>query len=360
MRLLQKARDILQRVWHSSHKNPNKNTTKPTNTSFLSKNKLSKNITKIASKIATFFTNIATKIWHFLRYFFTRQILHKYIQIKLYTSRFFANIFAPFFFHIVTPFLDKILTRFLANVSKWLICLKHSAYKIPFIKNTSQAISAFATTYYHRYKRKIYVKSARLIQHLKNRKMPLRYIALYALCEILAFFSVFLLGVRYGVESLLDSALPNAKQSHLLRSFIDSALDKSNLTLIPKEYLASLQKQQDFNAQENSPQDNAPKDTQQESTPKSPPQMPKIDESKYVFYGNYSFSHALNLAKSAILERDFVRARIWIYKAWDLQEYSQAVWEAYLQSYEEDAGASDEVKQEAKRIFQSAKEYYGF
>ena len=88
--------------------------------------------------------------------------------------------------------------------------------------------------------------------------------------------------------------------------------------------------------------------------------MPKIDENNYVFYGNYSFSHALNLAKNAILERDFVRARIWIYKAWDIQEYSQTAWELYLQSYEEDAGASNEAKIEAKSLFDYAKAYYGF
>ena len=375
LRLLQRARDFIKRVWHSSHKNkyPNNATTKPTNTSFLtsfvSKYK-SKHIAKIASKIATFSINFATKISRFLSKFLRdflrvflqnaimQQTLHKFTQTKIHTSRFFTHIFS----HIITPFLAKHLAKFLASISKTLSTLKHSAYKIPFIKKATQATSAFANTHCRHYKRKISLKSARLIKNIKTSKHTAHYITLcfYALCGVFALFSMFLLGVRYGVESLLDSALPNAKKSSLFGSFIDSSLAKSNLTIIPKEYLASLQNQQDFATQEKTPQDNAPKDTQQESKPKSPPQMPKIDENKYVFYGNYSFSHALNLAKNAILERDFVRARIWIYKAWDIQEYSQTAWELYLQSYEEDAGASNEARQEAKILFDYAKAYYGF
>ncbi len=379
LRLLQRARDFIKRVWHSSRKNkyPNNAAKKPTNayilTSFVSKYK-SKYIAKIASKITTFSTNFATKISRFLSKFLRdflrvflqnsmmRQTLHKFTQTKIHISRFFTRIFS----HIITPFLAKHLAKYftkcLASISKTLSTLKQSAYKIPFIKKAAQATSAFAKKHCRHYKRKISLKSARLIKIIKTSKHTAHYIALcfYALCGVFALFSVFLLGFRYGVESLLDSALPNAKKSSLFSSFIDSSLAKSNLTLIPKEYLASLQNQQDFATQAKTPQDNAPKDTQQESKPKSPPQMPKIDENKYVFYGNYSFSHALNLAKNAILERDFVRARIWIYKAWDIQEYSQTAWELYLQSYEEDAGASNEARQEAKILFDYAKAYYGF
>ncbi|MGX3044846.1 hypothetical protein [Helicobacter sp. T3_23-1056] len=359
MRLLQKARDFIKRFCHSScHslrkiQNPNKSTTNSTNASFLtyfltaffSKKKSLKHIAKITSKIATFCTNLATKISHFLR----------------------------IFSHIFTPFLAifakclAFFTKCLKNISKSLNTVKHFAYKIPFIKNALQAISAFAKKHFFYYKRRISLKSARLIKIIKTSKRTAHHITIffYALCGVLALFSVFLLGVRYGVESLLDSALPNAKKSPLFSSFIDSSLASSNLALIPKEYLLSLQNQQDFTTQANSPQanspqDNAPKNAPQESTPNPPPQMPKINESKYIFYGNYSFSHALNLAKNAILERDFVRARIWIYKAWDMQEHSQMAWELYLQSYEEDAGASDEAKAEARRIFEDAKKYYGF
>lgn len=233
---------------------------------------------------------------------------------------------------------------------------------LPFIQKISQVLKRHC----HRYRRKIFVKSARAIQKLKHIFYKTHFVALffYVLCGILALFSAFGFGVKYGIETLLSPSKPSTFFASFIQSHLKSSLEKSSFALVPKDYLEMLKNSQ------NLPKNPDDKNTQKTSqnlpkpTPTTPPIMPKLDESKNIFYGSFTFSHALSLAQNALLERDFVRARIWIYRAWDMQsgsrDDSKKVWELYLQSYEEDALASSQEKQKAKAIFKNAQEYYGF
>ena len=269
---------------------------------------------------------------------------------KQKSIKIFSTLFAPIFL-----WLKSICVAIFSAIL--LPICRHLA-NLPFIQKISQVLKR----HYHRYGRKLFVKSARAIQNLKHIFYKTHFVVLffYVLCGILALFSAFGFGVKYGVETLLSPSKPSTFS--FIQSHLKSSLEKSSFTLVPKDYLEKLEKssQDTKNTQENPKNPtNLPK-----PTPTTPPIMPKLDESKNIFYGNFTFSHALSLAQNALLERDFVRARIWIYRAWDMQsgskDDSKKVWELYLQSYEEDALVSTQEKQKAKAIFKNAQEYYGF
>lgn len=269
---------------------------------------------------------------------------------KQKSIKIFSTLFAPIFL-----WLKSICVAIFSAIL--LPIYKHLS-NLPFIQKISQALKR----HYHRYRRKIFVKSARAIQNLKHIFYKTHFVALsfYVLCVILALFSAFGFGVKYGVETLLSPSKPSTFS--FIQSHLKSSLEKSSFTLVPKDYLEVLKNQaDDKNKQkiQKNPTNPPPK-----PTPTTPPIMPKLDESKNIFYGSFTFSHALSLAQNALLERDFVRARIWIYRAWDMQsgsrDDSKKVWELYLQSYEEDALVSTQEKQKAKAIFKNAQEYYGF
>ena len=275
-------------------------------------------------------------------------------KIQPYKQKFlkiFSTLFAYIFLwlkSICIAIFAPILLPILAHLSK-----------IAFIQKLSQVLKR----HYHRYRRKIFVKSARAIQNLKHIFYKTHFVALsfYVLCGILALFSAFLFGVKYGIEALLSPSKPSTFFASFIQSHLKSSLEKSSLALVPKDYLDTLkpQKAQITKEEQKSSANPVPK-----PTIPTAPIMPRLDESKNIFYGSFTFSHALSLAQNALLERDFVRARIWIYRAWDMQAGSKAdskkVWELYLQSYEEDALASMQEKEKAKAIFKNAQEYYGF
>ena len=279
-------------------------------------------------------------------------LYRKIKQFKQKSIKIFSTLFAPIFL-----WLKSICV---ATFSAILLPIYKRLANLPFIQKISQVLKR----HYHRYRRKIFVKSARAIQNLKHIFYKTHFVALsfYVLCVILALFSAFGFGVKYGVETLLSPSKPSTFFASFIQSHLKSSLEKSSFTLVPKDYLEVLKNQADDKGKQKiqkNPTNPPPKPT---ST--TPPIMPKLDESKNIFYGSFTFSHALSLAQNALLERDFVRARIWIYRAWDMQsgsrDDSKKVWELYLQSYEEDALASSQEKQKAKAIFKNAQEYYGF
>lgn len=269
----------------------------------------------------------------------------KYIKI-------FSALFAPIFL-----WLKSICVAIFSAIL--LPIYKHLA-NLPFIQKISQVLKRHC----HRYRRKIFVKSARAIQNLKHIFYKTHFVALffYVLCGILALFSAFGFGVKYGIETLLSPSKPSTFFASFIQSHLKSSLEKSSFALVPKDYLEVIKNQADDKSKQKIQKN--PTNPPSKPTPTTPPIMPKLDESKNIFYGSFTFSHALSLAQNALLERDFVRARIWIYRAWDMQsgsrDDSKKVWELYLQSYEEDALASSQEKQKAKAIFKNAQEYYGF
>lgn len=285
-----------------------------------------------------------------------RQILMplcKKIQLyKQKSIKIFSTLFAPIFL-----WLKSICV---ATFSAILLPIYKHLANLPFIQKISQVLKR----HYHRYRRKIFVKSARAIQNLKHIFYKTHFVALsfYVLCVILALFSAFGFGVKYGVETLLSPSKPSTFFASFIQSHLKSSLEKSSFTLVPKDYLEVLKNQADDKGEQKIQKN--PTNPPPKPTPTTTPIMPKLDESKNIFYGSFTFSHALSLAQNALLERDFVRARIWIYRAWDMQsgsrDDSKKVWELYLQSYEEDALASSQEKQKAKAIFKNAQEYYGF
>ena len=278
-------------------------------------------------------------------------LCEKIKQCKQTSINIFFILFAPVFLwlkSVCVAIFSPILLPILTHLSK-----------LAFIQKISQNLKRYC----HKYRRKIFVKSARAIQNLKSIFYKTHFVALsfYVLCGVLALFSAFGFGVKYGIETLLSP------QKHTtffaIQSHLKSSLEKSSLALVPKDYLEALKKSSTDDKKEQKIQKNPPSTTTK-PTHTTPPIMPKLDESKNIFYGSFTFSHALSLAQNALLERDFVRARIWIYRAWDMQsgskEDSKKVWELYLQSYEEDALASTQEKQKAKATFKNAQEYYGF
>lgn len=273
-------------------------------------------------------------------------------QFKQKSIKIFSALFAPIFL-----WLKSICV---ATFSAILLPIYKRLANLPFIQKISQALKR----HYHRYRRKIFVKSARAIQNLKQIFYKTHFVALsfYVLCGILALFSAFGFGVKYGVETLLSPSKPSTFFASFIQSHLKSSLEKSSFTLVPKDHLEVLKNQADDKGKQKIQKN--PTNPPPKPTPTTPPIMPKLDESKNIFYGSFTFSHALSLAQNALLERDFVRSRIWIYRAWDMQsgsrDDSKKVWELYLQSYEEDALASSQEKQKAKAIFKNAQEYYGF
>lgn len=279
-------------------------------------------------------------------------LCRKINQYKQKSIKIFSTLFAPIFL-----WLKSICVATFSTIL--LPIYKHLA-NLPFIQKISQVLKRHC----HRYRRKIFVKSARAIQKLKHIFYKTHFVALsfYALCGILALFSAFGFGVKYGVETLLNPSKPSTFFASFIQSHLKSSLEKSSFTLAPKDYLEVLKNQAEDKGKQKIQKN--PTNPPPKPTPTTPPIMPKLDESKNIFYGSFTFSHALSLAQNALLERDFVRARIWIYRAWDMQsgsrDDSKKVWELYLQSYEEDALASSQEKQKAKAIFKNAQEYYGF
>lgn len=279
-------------------------------------------------------------------------------KIEPYKQKFlkvFSTLFVPIFL-----WLKSICVAIFAPI---LLPIYRHLANLPFIQKISQVLKIHC----HRYKRKIFVKSARAMQNLKHIFYKTHFVALsfYVLCGILAFFSAFGFGVKYGIETLLSPSKSSTFFASFIQSHLKSSLEKSSFALVSKDYLEMLKNSQ--NLSKNHDDKNTQKTSQNpptKHTVTTPPMMPKLDESKNIFYGSFTFSHALSLAQNALLERDFVRARIWIYRAWDMQsgskEDSKKVWELYLQSYEEDALASVREKQKAKAIFKNAQEYYGF
>lgn len=279
-------------------------------------------------------------------------LCRKIKQYKQKSIKIFSTLFAPIFL-----WLKSICV---ATFSAILLPIYKHLANLPFIQKISQVLKRHC----HRYKRKIFVKSARAIQKLKHIFYKTHFVALsfYALCGILALFSAFGFGVKYGVETLLSTSKPSTFFASFIQSHLKSSLEKSSFVLVPKDYLEVLKNQTEDRGKQKIQKN--PTNPPPKPTPTTPPIMPKLDESKNIFYGSFTFSHALSLAQNALLERDFVRARIWIYRAWDMQSGSRndskKVWELYLQSYEEDALASSQEKQKAKAIFKNAQEYYGF
>lgn len=211
------------------------------------------------------------------------------------------------------------------------LCLKSSTFaKQTYCKIKSLAISTYRN------------------QALNIAKNPLKAFICVA-CVVLVAVGVFGIGFRYGVKygvgALLDSSTKEQNPT-FFSSFIQSSLAQSNVVLLPKNYVENLAKQE--SKQESN------------STQKPKPIMPQVNQSQNLFYGSYTFSTALALAKQALLERDFIVARIWIYRAWELYAGGAQVWELYLQSYEEDIHASNEAKSEARELFENARAYYGF
>lgn len=273
-------------------------------------------------------------------------------QYKQKSIKISSTLFAPIFL-----WLKSIC---IATFSAILLPIYKHLANLPFIQKISQVLKRHC----HRYRRKIFVKSARAIQKLKHIFYKTHFVALsfYALCGILALFSAFGFGVKYGVETLLSTSKPSTFFASFIQSHLKSSLEKSSFVLVPKDYLEVLKNQTEDKGKQKIQKN--PTNPPPKPTPTTPPIMPKLDESKNIFYGSFTFSHALSLAQNALLERDFVRARIWIYRAWDMQsgsrDDSKKVWGLYLQSYEEDALASSQEKQKAKAIFKNAQEYYGF
>lgn len=271
---------------------------------------------------------------------------------KQKSIKIFSTLFAPIFL-----WLKSICVAIFSAI---LLPIYRHLANLPFIQKISQVLKRHC----HRYRRKIFVKSARAIQKLKHIFYKTHFVALsfYALCGILALFSAFGFGVKYGIETLLSPSKPSTFFASFIQSHLKSSLEKSSFALVPKDYLEVIKNQADDKSKQKIQKN--PTNPPSKPTPTTPPIMPKLDESKNIFYGSFTFSHALSLAQNALLERDFVRARIWIYRAWDMQsgskDDSKKVWELYLQSYEEDAIASMQEKQKAKAIFKNAQEYYGF
>lgn len=271
---------------------------------------------------------------------------------KQKSIKIFSTLFAPIFL-----WLKSICVAIFSAI---LLPIYRHLANLPFIQKISQVLKRHC----HRYRRKIFVKSARAIQNLKHIFYKTHFVALffYVLCGILALFSAFGFGVKYGIETLLSPSKPSTFFASFIQSHLKSSLEKSSFALVPKDYLEVIKNQADDKSKRKIQKN--PTNPPSKPTPTTPPIMPKLDESKNIFYGSFTFSHALSLAQNALLERDFVRARIWIYRAWDMQsgskDDSKKVWELYLQSYEEDALASMQEKQKAKAIFKNAQEYYGF
>lgn len=92
----------------------------------------------------------------------------------------------------------------------------------------------------------------------------------------------------------------------------------------------------------------------------TPPAMPAPDESESVITGSLTYGNAIAIARQSLLERDFTRARIWIYRAYTITPNVQEVWSLYWQSWDEDAHASIEQKQEAYALSLYARSYYRF
>lgn len=90
------------------------------------------------------------------------------------------------------------------------------------------------------------------------------------------------------------------------------------------------------------------------------PTMPKPDERESIIAGSLTYGNAIAIARQSLLERDFTRARIWIYRAYLIAPNVQEVWDLYWQSWDSDAHASIEQKQEAYALTLYARSYYRF
>ena len=90
------------------------------------------------------------------------------------------------------------------------------------------------------------------------------------------------------------------------------------------------------------------------------PTMPKPDERESIIAGSLTYGNAIAIARQNLLERDFTRARIWIYRAYLIAPNVQEVWDLYWQSWDSDAHASIKQKQEAYALTLYARSYYRF
>lgn len=90
------------------------------------------------------------------------------------------------------------------------------------------------------------------------------------------------------------------------------------------------------------------------------PVMPKPDESESIIAGSLTYGNAIAIARQNLLEHDFTRARIWIYRAYLIAPNIQEVWDLYWQSWDRDTRASIEQKQEAYALSLYARSYYRF
>ncbi len=109
------------------------------------------------------------------------------------------------------------------------------------------------------------------------------------------------------------------------------------------------------------PKRDSKKPTKSIDEPKHKPIMPQprfFDEN--VIVGNLSITNALSIAQTNLLEGDFSRARIWIYRAYMLNESLSEIWRLYLQSWQEDISASNTQKEQAFSLYEQAKDYFGF
>lgn len=75
------------------------------------------------------------------------------------------------------------------------------------------------------------------------------------------------------------------------------------------------------------------------------------------FVGKLSYEHAIKIAQEYLDKQVYEDARIWIYRAYELNKYKKEAWELYVLSFEL---ADKKEQQAAKDLFQQASFYYGF
>lgn len=75
------------------------------------------------------------------------------------------------------------------------------------------------------------------------------------------------------------------------------------------------------------------------------------------FVGKLSYEHAIKIAQEYLDKQVYEDARIWIYRAYELNKAKKEAWELYVLSFEL---ADKKEQQDAKDLFKQASFYYGF
>lgn len=173
---------------------------------------------------------------------------------------------------------------------------------------------------------------------------------LIACSFIVGLISVFVFGYKVGTESSLA-------QSHIKHSFaFMQAMPRDMIQSQATQYLQQRQTQK------------TPQDLQEilplaPQTPtnkaESKPIMPAFNQDESIISGNLTYHNALSIARNNLNNGDFNRARIWIYRAYQI-ESTKEVWDLFLRSYQEDSHTKNEQKLQATKLYHQAKRYYGF